>query len=178
MHSDDTPDRYRSLLFDYADGLLDSATRRAVDERLEKDEELAADLAAIMDLRHQAEVWHPVAVPHWQPPTMQRHNLALDALRDWFPTVASAVALVETDRARDFSPVKNAEGSDSPETARRDLTAQYRAWLEAAGVAAPPDVNLEIDHSRIDSAEDACALGLRDLSHAEDAQILRAGARA
>ena len=95
---------------------------------------------------------------------------ALPAARD--------VALVETDRSRDFSPVKNAEGTDSPETARRDLTAQYRAWLEAAGLTPPPDTALEIDHSCIDSAEDACALGLRDLSDAGKALILGAGARA
>ncbi|MGI9589780.1 MAG: UTP--glucose-1-phosphate uridylyltransferase [Myxococcota bacterium] len=80
---------------------------------------------------------------------------------------ARAVALVETDRARDFSPVKNAEGSDSPETARRDLSAEVGRWLAEAGLEPPTGAALEIDHSRVDSAEDACALGLRDLAEAE-----------
>jgi len=91
---------------------------------------------------------------------------------------ARAVALVETDRARDFSPVKNATGTDSPETARRDLTAQVRGWLEEAGLQPPPETALEIDHSRIDSAEDARALGLRDIGDAGDVLRMQPGARA
>jgi UDP-N-acetylglucosamine/UDP-N-acetylgalactosamine diphosphorylase len=33
--------------------------------------------------------------------------------------------------------VKNAEGSDSPATTRRDQTRKYARWLEAAGVVVP-----------------------------------------
>lgn len=42
--------------------------------------------------------------------------------------------VVETDRADDFSPVKNAEGVDSPRTCRDDQLRQFARWFRAAGV--------------------------------------------
>jgi UDP-N-acetylglucosamine/UDP-N-acetylgalactosamine diphosphorylase len=41
--------------------------------------------------------------------------------------------VIETRRADDFSPVKNAEGMDSPRTAREDLLRQYARWLKGVG---------------------------------------------
>jgi len=46
---------------------------------------------------------------------------------------ASGAVTMEVERREEFSPVKNATGEDSPETARRDLTALHLRWLEAAG---------------------------------------------
>jgi UDP-N-acetylglucosamine/UDP-N-acetylgalactosamine diphosphorylase len=86
---------------------------------------------------------------------------------------ALGVCVVEADRAQEFSPVKNARGPDSPQTARRDLTAQYAAWLAAAGIRVPSGTALEIDHSRIDSAEDARAAGVGNPAEAGD--LLRMG---
>lgn len=43
--------------------------------------------------------------------------------------------VIETARADDFSPVKNAEGVDTPQTARDDQLRQYGRWLKAAGAA-------------------------------------------
>ena len=47
--------------------------------------------------------------------------------------------VIETLRADDFSPVKNAEGVDSPRTAREDQLRQYVRWLRSAGVPVPAD---------------------------------------
>jgi UDP-N-acetylglucosamine/UDP-N-acetylgalactosamine diphosphorylase len=86
---------------------------------------------------------------------------------------ARSVCAVEADRAREFSPVKNARGPDSPQTARRDLSAQYADWLASAGIPVPAGTALEIDHSRIDSAQDARTAGLA--SPAEAGDVLRLG---
>ncbi len=46
--------------------------------------------------------------------------------------------VIETLRADDFSPVKNAEGVDSPQTCREDQIKQFGRWLAANGAALPP----------------------------------------
>ncbi|NLP09367.1 UDPGP type 1 family protein [bacterium] len=45
--------------------------------------------------------------------------------------------VVETSREEEFSPVKNATGLDSPETATRALVELFARWLEKAGVTVP-----------------------------------------
>jgi UDP-N-acetylglucosamine/UDP-N-acetylgalactosamine diphosphorylase len=47
--------------------------------------------------------------------------------------------VIETARADDFSPVKNAEGVDSPKTAREDQLRQFARWFQAAGVSVATD---------------------------------------
>ena len=57
-----------------------------------------------------------------------------DALR-----FAHDPVVVETLRADDFSPVKNAEGVDSPQTCRDDQLRQFARWLKANGAAVETD---------------------------------------
>ena len=47
--------------------------------------------------------------------------------------------VIETRRADDFSPVKNADGADSPATCRADQLRQSARWLHAAGVGIETD---------------------------------------
>jgi UDP-N-acetylglucosamine/UDP-N-acetylgalactosamine diphosphorylase len=75
---------------------------------------------------------------------------------DALPCAERAVVM-ETPRQEDFSPVKNAEGEDSPETARRDLMEIYARWLAAAGVKVPRkgdgSLNCHIEISPLTSLE-------------------------
>ena len=58
--------------------------------------------------------------------------------------------VIETARADDFSPVKNAEGVDSPKTAREDQLRQFARWLKSAGAVVRvdqtglPDCGIEV----------------------------------
>lgn len=47
--------------------------------------------------------------------------------------------VIETAREDDFSPVKNDEGVDSPETCRQDQLRQFARWAKAAGQQLPVD---------------------------------------
>jgi UDP-N-acetylglucosamine/UDP-N-acetylgalactosamine diphosphorylase len=76
---------------------------------------------------------------------------------DAIPLAKNAMAYA-TERAEEFSPVKNAEGTDSPETCRRDQIRRAARWLGEAGVVIPtkagePDVTIEISPLFAVSAE-------------------------
>jgi UDP-N-acetylglucosamine/UDP-N-acetylgalactosamine diphosphorylase len=67
---------------------------------------------------------------------------------DAIPLAKNAI-VVATERAEEFSPVKNAEGVDSPATSRRDQSRRAVRWLGEAGVEIPlkggePDAIVEI----------------------------------
>lgn len=57
---------------------------------------------------------------------------------DALPFAANPV-IIETAREDDFSPVKNAEGVDSPKSSREDQLRQYVRWAKAAGIGVKTD---------------------------------------
>jgi len=66
--------------------------------------------------------------------------------------LAKRPVIIEAAREDDFSPVKNAEGVDSPKTAKEDQLRMYARWLKAAGASIATDetglpaVRFEISH--------------------------------
>ena len=49
--------------------------------------------------------------------------------------------IIEGARGDEFSPIKNAEGVDSPETCRRDQLRQWARWAKAAGISLQMDAD-------------------------------------
>jgi UDP-N-acetylglucosamine/UDP-N-acetylgalactosamine diphosphorylase len=62
---------------------------------------------------------------------------------DALPAARRSLVL-ETDRGREFNPVKNATGDDSPETAREALLRLHRGWLRSAGAIVDDQTAVEI----------------------------------
>jgi UDP-N-acetylglucosamine/UDP-N-acetylgalactosamine diphosphorylase len=76
---------------------------------------------------------------------------------DAIPLAKNAIVYT-TDRAEEFSPVKNAQGVDSPATSQRDQIRRAARWLGDAGVEVPiknnePDATIEISPLLAISAE-------------------------
>jgi UDP-N-acetylglucosamine/UDP-N-acetylgalactosamine diphosphorylase len=72
--------------------------------------------------------------------------------------VARNAMVYETERGEEFSPVKNAEGADSPATCRRDQIRRSVKWLAESGVKAPmkdgePDLVVEISPTLATNAQ-------------------------
>jgi UDP-N-acetylglucosamine/UDP-N-acetylgalactosamine diphosphorylase len=93
------------------------------------------------------------AVKPDKPNAVKLEQFVFDAI----PLAKNAIVYL-TDRAEEFSPVKNAEGVDSPATCRRDQIRRAARWLKVAGVEVPekagePDAVLEISPLFATSAE-------------------------
>jgi UDP-N-acetylglucosamine/UDP-N-acetylgalactosamine diphosphorylase len=77
-------------------------------------------------------------------------SFAMDTLAD-----AGQTLLLECRREEEFAPVKNAEGADSPQTARTLMSALYAGWLKQAGCRVPDDAGwLEISPLYAQDAEE------------------------
>ena len=88
---------------------------------------------------HRAEKKVPYTDPetgeHVQPEApnaVKLERFIFDAL-----PLAEHSIILETDRVEEFAPIKNAEGTDSPESSRQLQTARAARWLEASGVTVP-----------------------------------------
>lgn len=79
--------------------------------------------------------------------------------------LANRPLVLEVDRAEEFSPVKNATGVDSLETAQRDLVRRSCRWLAQTGISIPrrpdgePDVTLVVSPLRAMQESDLAAGG-------------------
>ena len=73
---------------------------------------------------------------------------------------AKRAAFLAFEQKDEFSPVKNAEGSDSPGTCRADMRSKWVGWLEEAGMKVPPDMPVEIDPVYALDASDIKSVGL------------------
>lgn len=85
---------------------------------------------------HRADKKLPVVdergelIPPASPNIVKLEMFVFDAI----PLARNPLVLY-TRRDEEFSPVKNAEGADSPATTRRDLVRRAARWLESCGVA-------------------------------------------
>ena len=85
------------------------------------------------------------AIKPTEPNAVKLEQFVFDAI-----PLAKNALVYTTAREEEFSPVKNAEGGDSPPTSRRDQIRRNARWLEAAGVKVPkkadgePDATIEI----------------------------------
>ena len=73
---------------------------------------------------------------------------------------AKRAAFLAFEQKDEFSPVKNAESSDSPGTCRADMRSKWVGWLEEAGMKVPPDMPVEIDPVYALDASDIKSVGL------------------
>jgi UDP-N-acetylglucosamine/UDP-N-acetylgalactosamine diphosphorylase len=73
---------------------------------------------------------------------------------------AKTAAFLAFDQKDEFSPVKNAEGSDSPATCRADMQAKWRRWMAECGIQCPDKVPVEIDPVYAVDAADLAKTGI------------------
>ena len=111
---------------------------------------------AVKKIPHIDAAGHPVNPQ--KPNGVKLETFVFDAL-----PMAERSVILQTLRAEEFAPVKNATGTDSAEVTHRMMIDRAACWLEQAGVNVPrkadgtPDCVLEIAASFALSAEDVKA---------------------
>ena len=73
---------------------------------------------------------------------------------------AKKAAFLAFDQQDEFSPVKNAEGADSPETCKADMQRKWARQLADSGITVPAGMPLEIDPVYALDADDLKSIGL------------------
>lgn len=89
------------------------------------------------NVRHIDDAGHPVETTEKNAIKFER--FIFDAL-----PLADSTLIVEGDRSREFNPVKNATGTDSPQTSRDALSRIGRTWLREAGHEVDAQTSVEI----------------------------------
>lgn len=99
------------------------------------------------------------------PNAIKMERFIFDAL-----PLAEKTLIVEGNRAREFNPVKNRTGADSPDTSRAALNRIAHEWLTAAGLHLPTEASVEIsplqaiDEEELRRKVSSGALSVRDLT--------------
>ena len=165
----------RTEIVEYTEFTDEQKSERLPDGELRyKYGSVAIHVFSVPFLRREADAGLPIHVAHKKVPVVDAsgattkpsapnaykfEKFIFDALAD-----AKVCPCVAFDREEEFSPVKNAEGADSPATCRADLSRKWARWLLAAGVPVPLDGRgyplrrIEIDPA---FAHDAAALAGR-----------------
>jgi UDP-N-acetylglucosamine/UDP-N-acetylgalactosamine diphosphorylase len=121
-----------SRTFDAANIAIHALSRRFV-ERLTAD---PASFALPWHIAHKKvphiDIQAGVRIEPAEPNAIKLEAFIFDAL-----PLAQKPLVVETSRAEEFSPVKNATGIDSIDTARRDMNRRAACWLRGSGVDVP-----------------------------------------
>jgi len=118
--------------------------------------------AGALPLHHAAKKVPHVSVPDGRPADPSAPNaVKLETfIFDAVPLAARALVL-ETDRAEEFAPIKNAEGEDSPASSRRAQLDRAARWLESRGTRV----------ARGDSGELRCEVEISPLTGCDAAEI-------
>ena len=144
----------RAHLFEYADETLPEHARSAVSAHLESCPACREDYESIVELTLRASVWHDVPAPRWQPPVIGG-RLGLESFRLWFPSVASALALllVVGLYLRPAAP----EGIGVP---RQPVAGALERLPVQTGAALPVNANLEsmLTNNRLERQQELQAL--------------------
>jgi len=107
-------------------------------------------LEALRLLENQPLPWHAAfkKIPHWtrngrEEPTSPNAWKFEQFLFDSFPILGTMMPF-GVERAQEFAPVKNAEGNDSPASARKLLGTLHRRWLTRVGAPVADGMLYEI----------------------------------
>lgn len=159
----------RFSMVEYSELTDEQANRKAADGGLYfKYGSVAIHIFSVAFIRQEARKAMPLHIAHKKIPVCQADGSVLKPdkpngckfekfIFDVLPD-AKRVLNLAFDREEEFSPVKNAEGDDSPATCRRDLQAKWGRWLAAAGIGAA--LPIEIDPAYARNAEELKQRGI------------------
>jgi UDP-N-acetylglucosamine/UDP-N-acetylgalactosamine diphosphorylase len=163
----------RSMIVEYSELTPEQMNERLPDGNLKlRFGSVAIHVFSVPFLKQEAAAQMPLHVAHKKVPFVDAAGVLVKPeapnaykfekfIFDVVPDALKAMN-VEFDRAAEFSPVKNATGSDSPATSQRDMILKASGWLEACGVDVPRDAD-GIPTHKIEI--DPCfALGPEDLA--------------
>ncbi len=84
----------RDSLVDYVEDQLPEQQRQRISAHLETCESCQHDYQSAFTLARYAEIWHDEAPPVWQAPRIGGQRQTMAGFFRWFPTMASAAALM------------------------------------------------------------------------------------